>query len=92
MVSEKTKKAFIEALSGLDLVYFDITKIKWLEYKKEDWPWLELTFQMPRNSMYALVEFCKLNGIAMAYKDGKIVLMLMGGFKNHYDNYGMMKP
>ena len=24
--------------------------------------------------------------------DGKIVLMLMGGFKNHYDNYGMMKP
>ncbi len=71
-------------LSLLEMPYWDKRKIKWGKHNL-GYDRLILMFPMPRNSVYTLVEFCKLNGINISYDCQNINLDFVNGFKQNYD-------
>jgi hypothetical protein len=76
------KALFLDSLSRLGLVYFDRDKVRWEDRGQHKT--LYIMFDLPRNSLYRLVEFCKLNSILITFEEGKIQ-MRFRGFQKHYD-------
>jgi hypothetical protein len=68
----------LDAMERLGLMYFDRKKIVIANEK------IIIYFCLPRNSLYKLVEFCKLNKIGIAYDNGRIEL-----FNLKYDKYDL---
>ena len=86
--TEEQKETIISALERLNMPYFKprnkdgLKKIQWEGSK------LIITFCLPRNSLFSIVEFCKINDICIAYDNGKIRLEFYHGYKKDYDFFG----
>lgn len=78
-------KANVELhLSLLGLPYYNNKKIKWSKHEV-GCDRLVILFPLPRNSLFELVEFCKLNQINISFDGININLDFVNGFKQNYD-------
>jgi hypothetical protein len=75
---EKDIKTIKKFISKLDLVYYREKDIK------IEGDVIYISFCLPRNSLYRLVEFCKLNNLIISFDCGKIEIEK---FKNDKQDY-----
>ena len=66
ILSKKDANYIIKNIGNLNLPYFDKKKVELFDNS------LGITFCLPRNSLFKLVEYCKLNNLCISFNNGRI--------------------
>jgi hypothetical protein len=79
--TKKEKVLFEKQLKEIGLPYFNKKQIRW-----DDFDHFIITFCLPRDSLFLLCEWCKLNNIIISYHKGEIELFIIkiDAYKDDY--------